>query len=67
MKISVNRKIKTTDKLTKIKEQQKNPTCRHLKSPTPRRLRHQVDLIPDLTEEEYLEFEGMCGFGLNAY
>ena len=22
----------------------------------------QVDLIADLTEEEYLEFEGMCGY-----
>jgi hypothetical protein len=22
---------------------------------------HQKNLIPDLTEEEYLEFAGMCG------
>ncbi len=28
---------------------------------------HQLNLIADLTEEEYLEFAGMCGFGLNAY
>ena len=27
----------------------------------------QVNLFADLTEEEYLEFAGMCGFGLNAY
>jgi len=26
-----------------------------------------VKLIADLTEEEYRGFEGMCGFGLNAY
>jgi len=28
---------------------------------------HQMNLIPDLTEEEYFGFAGMCGFGLNAY
>jgi len=25
---------------------------------------HQMDLIPDPTEEEYPEFEGMCGWSM---
>lgn len=28
---------------------------------------HQVDLVADLAEEEYLEFAGMCGKGMSDH
>ena len=63
MKILVDRKGKTVDEMTRIKEKKKSkehmPVSK-IDESTPDKT-HQINLIADLTEEEYLEFAGMCG------
>ena len=62
MKALADRKEKTADELT-LTKQQKNKAhtpISKITNSTPDEM-DQVDLIADLTEEEYLEFAGMCG------
>ena len=62
MKTLAGRKRKTVDELTRTEGQVKNKghmPASKIDNSTPDET-HQVNLIADLTEEEYLEFAGMC-------
>ena len=57
------------EEMTRVEEQDKNKgyiLAYEIDESMPDEI-HQVKLIADLTEEEYLGFEGMCDFALNAY